>query len=617
MLKLRREKMTSNLIEELLRQLPPNPGVYIMRDGKGNILYVGKAVNLRNRVKSYFISPGKHTPKTERLVEQINDFEFFVVSSEQEALILELNLIKRYWPPYNVLLKDDKTFPYLKIKFDEDWPRLHITRRLEDDGSRYFGPFASIHSLRRTLDVLKRIFPLRSCSRPIDPEKKTRPCLNYHLKQCLAPCTGKVERQDYHRILTQLVLFLEGKQEAITRSLKKKMDEASQAMNYELAARFRDQIHAIEDVVEAQKLAMKVHGEQDAIAYAADSDQACVQVFMIRNGKLIGRESFTLKGAANEDPEQILSSFVKQFYSASPYIPRLLLLQHPLSEKEVIEDWLSDKKGSRVTIEVPLRGKKKELTDIVAENAQQGLEQLKIKQLAVPSTLKEALAELKEKLQLAQAPSRIEGYDISNIQGTDAVGSMVVFEEGKPKPAEYRRFKIKTIEGANDYAMLQEMLRRRFKRAVSAEEDKAGWKRLPDLVLIDGGKGQLNSALEVMKEMELSSLPILGLAKENEEIFLPGRSLPLVLPASSPGLKLLQRLRDEAHRFAISYFQKVHKKRTFTSALDEISGIGPKKKKALVKHFGTVQAIREASVEDLMGVNGINRSLAQKIKERL
>jgi excinuclease ABC subunit C len=611
--------MTSDLIQELLRQLPASPGVYLMRNSRGNILYVGKAVNLRNRVKSYFISPAKLTPKTQALVEQVIDFEFFVVSSEQEALILELNLIKRYWPPYNVLLKDDKTFPYLKIKFNETWPRMHITRRIENDGSHYFGPFANISSLRRTLDVLKRIFPLRTCTQPIVVKTNARPCLKYHLGYCLAPCIGNVSRSEYDKVLAQLILFLEGRHEVITRSLKKKMEAASESLDYERAARFRDQLQAVEDVVEGQSIAMKVRGEQDAIAFAADKDQACVQVFMIRYGKLIGRDSFTLKGTSNESPQQILTSFVKQFYSAAPYIPRLLLLQHPLEDSRVIENWLSEKKKSRVGIEVPQRGKKKQLLDIVAENAQQGLEQLKIKQLSVPENLNEALAEIQKELHLPRLPSRIEGYDVSNIQGTDAVGSMVVFEDGKPRPSHYRRFKIKTVSGANDYAMLQEMLRRRFKRAANKENgDAAGaWAILPDLVLIDGGKGQLNAAREVMKEGGLDSISVVSLAKENEEIFIPGQTRPIVLPKSALGLKLLQRLRDEAHRFAIAYFQKVHQKRTFTSALDEITGVGPRKKKALLKQFGTVQAIREASLEELTAVEGINPNLAQKIKELL
>jgi excinuclease ABC subunit C len=609
--------MTSNLIKDLLRQLPASPGVYLMRNVRGNILYVGKAINLRNRVRSYFTSQAKLTPKTRLLVEQINDFEYFVVSSEQEALILELNLIKRYWPPYNVLLKDDKTFPYLKIKFTEEWPRLHITRRIENDGSHYFGPFANINSLRRTLDVLKRIFPLRTCTGPVEPKMNRRPCLNFHMGYCLAPCAGKVSRSDYDKVMGQLIPFLEGKTEAVVRAVKKKMEEASEALDFERAARFRDQLQAVQSVIEGQKIAMKVKGEQDAIAFAMDNDQACVHVFMIRHGKLIGRESFTLKGTTNEDPTQIMTSFVKQFYSASPYIPRLLLLQYRLEDPEIVENWLSEKKGGRVDIESPQRGQKKQLIDIVTENARQGLEQLKIKQISVPSAVTDALKEIQKDLDLPRLPTRIEGYDISNIQGQDAVGSMVVFEDGRPKPAHYRRFKIKTVNGANDYAMLQEMLRRRFKRAISQDKDNTAWATLPDLILIDGGKGQLNAAREVLKEIGLNSLPLSSLAKENEELFIPDRPDAIVLPRSSLGLRLLQRLRDEAHRFAISYFQKIHKKRTFTSALDEIPGIGPKKKKALIKQFGSIQTIRQATIDELASVNGINYDLAQKIKEIL
>jgi excinuclease ABC subunit C len=609
--------MISDLIKELLRQLPESPGVYLMRNARGNIIYVGKAVSLRNRVRSYFALPDKLNPKTRMLVEQVHDFEYFVVSSEQEALILELNLIKRYWPPFNVLLKDDKTFPYLKIKETEDWPRVHITRKLEDDGGHYFGPFASINSLRQSLDVLKRIFPLRTCNTPIIEGKNKRPCLKYHLGFCLSPCTGQVTRAEYQQIIDQLIQFLEGKHASVTRDLHKKMESASAQMKFEQAARFRDQLQAVQSVVEGQKIAMKVKGEQDAIAYSADKDQACVQVFMIRHAKLIGRESFTLKGVENEEPGQIMTSFVKQFYSSSPYIPQLLLLQYGVEDQAVIEKWLSEKKNGRVNIETPERGKKKELIDIVAENAKQGLAQLKIKQLAVPGALTEALAEIQKELKLEAVPGRIEGYDISNIQGTDAVGSMVVFEGGKPRNSDYRRFKIKTVEGANDFAMMKEMLRRRFQRALSTEADNSSWAVLPDLIIIDGGKGQLNAALEVMRELKLDNLAIAGLAKENEELFLPGQSQPVVLPNSSNALKMLQRLRDEAHRFAISYFQKVHKKRTFVSALDEIPGIGPKKKKLLIQHFGSVQGIKQASQEELRAVKGIDQNLAQKIKEGL
>jgi excinuclease ABC subunit C len=611
--------MTSNLIKELLNQLPKSPGVYLMRNARGNILYVGKAINLHNRVRSYFSTPAKLTPKTRLMVNQVNDFEYFVVPSEQEALILELNLIKRYWPPFNVLLKDDKTFPYLKIKFNEEWPRLHITRRIDNDGSHYFGPYASISSLRQTLDILKRIFPLRSCTKPIEGKKNARPCLKYHLGYCLAPCAGKASRAEYDRILAQLIQFLEGKHRSVVCSIKQKMEKASESLDFERAARFRDQLQAVQNVVEAQSIAMKVKGEEDVIAFSADQDQACVQVFMIRHGKLIGRESFTLKGTKNEEPEQIMTSFIKQFYNASPYIPRILLLQHSIEEHETIQKWLSGKSKRNVCIEVPQRGKKKQLVDSVAENARQGLEQLKIKQLAIPATLTEALAEIQKELHLPGIPGQIEGYDISNIQGTDAVGSMAVFEDGKPQTSHYRRFKIKTVEGANDYAMLQEMLRRRFRRGISKENGNVSstWAILPDLVLIDGGKGQLNAAREVMKEIGIDSVSLVSITKENEELFIPGQTQPIVLPRSSPGLKLMQRIRDEAHRFAINYFQKLHKKRTFTSVLDEVTGIGPIKKKSLIKKFGTVQGIRQATIEELMTLKGINRSLAQKIKDNV
>ncbi len=608
----------SDLIKELLKQLPESPGVYLMRNAKGNILYVGKAINLRNRVRSYFSESDKLTPKTRMLVEHVHDFEYFVVSSEQEALILELNLIKRYWPPYNVLLKDDSTFPYLKIKESEDWPRLHITRRLEDDGGHYFGPFASMHSLRRSLDVIKRIFPLRTCTAPVVVGKNKRPCLKYDMGYCLSPCTGKVSRQEYQNIIKQVIHFLEGRHEAVTRDLKHKMEAAARDLKYEQAAHFRDQLQAVEAVVEGQKIAMKVRGEQDVIAYAADKDQACVQVFMIRHGKLIGRESFTLKGVENEEPAQIMTSFVKQFYSSSPYIPGLLLLQYEPEDSAVVADWLSGKKGSRVYIEVPSRGKKRELIEGVAENAKQSLAQLKIKQLAAPEALSAALEQIKEALGLERPPRRIEGYDISNIQGTDAVGSMVVFEGGRPQNSEYRRFKIKTVEGANDFAMMKEMLGRRFQKASQPDkQDESSWARLPDLVIIDGGKGQLNAALGALRELNLELPAVAGLAKENEELYLPGRARPVILSKESAGLKLLQRLRDEAHRFAISYFQKVHRKRTFVSALDEISGIGPQKKKALLKQFGSVQGIKQATLEELTAVSGINRSLAERIKERI
>ena len=604
--------MVSTLTEQL-RGLPTSPGVYLMKDAEDNILYVGKAANLRHRVGSYFGAGQKLTPKLQRMVSRVNDLDYFVTSSEQEALILELNLIKRYHPGYNVRLKDDKTFPYLKIDLSDDWPRVYITRRLEEDGGRYFGPFASAKSVRQTLKLIRGIFPFRSCSRTItgtDP----RPCLEYHIGHCLAPCIGVVSRGEYAEVIKQVILFLEGKQERVAQQLESKMNKAAEALDFETAARLRDQLQAVDRVIEGQRIAATVKGEQDVIAFAQDKDQAYVQVFFIRGGKLIGRESFLLQGTRSEEPSQIMTSFIKQFYASSPYIPPLLLLQHPVEDIATIQSWLQIKREGKVNIQVPRRGNKKQLLNIVAENAQQGLEQLKIKQLASPTALSAVLDEIKRELNLPRLPSRIEGYDISDIQGMAAVGSMVVFDKGKPKPAHYRRFKIKTVSAANDYAMLQEVLRRRFRRASGAADT---WAILPDLVLIDGGRGQLNAAREAMDEMGAGSVPIASLAKENEEIFIPQKSEPIILPRSSPGLQLLQRLRDEAHRFALGYHQRVHKREAFASVLDTIPGVGPKRKRALLRQFGSVRAIKEAPVEELATARGITESLARKIKEYL
>ena len=591
--------MTSPYLAEQLKGLPTSPGVYLMKDTEDNILYVGKAANLRHRVGSYFGAGQRLTPKLQRLVSQVSDLEYFVTGSEQEALILELNLIKRHHPRFNVRLKDDKTFPYLKIDLSDDWPRVSVTRRLEEDGGRYFGPFASAKSIRQTLKLIKGIFPFRSCSRAIIGVSR--------------PCLGVVSRKDYAEVIKQVILFLEGKQERVAQQLESRMNRAAEAEDFETAARLRDQLKAVNQVIEGQRIAATVKGEQDVIAFAQDKDQAYVQVFFIRGGKLIGRESFLLQGTRSEEPSQIMTSFIKQFYASSPYIPPLLLLQHPVEDIATIQVWLQIKREGKVNIQVPRRGNKKQLLNIVAENAQQGLEKLKIKQLASPTALSAALDEIKRELALPRLPSRIEGYDISDIQGMAAVGSMVVFDKGKSKPAYYRRFKIKTVSVANDYAMLQEVLRRRFKRAGDASDT---WAILPDLVLIDGGRGQLNAAREAIDEVGASSVPIASLAKENEEIFIPQKSEPIILPRSSPGLQLLQRLRDEAHRFALGYHQRVHKREAFASALDNIPGVGPKRKRALLRQFGSVAALKEASVEELTTA-GVTESLAKKIKEYL
>ncbi len=605
--------MVSSLVSEQLERLPLSPGVYLMKDANGNIMYVGKAANLRSRVRSYFTAGQKLSPKLERMVSRLANLDFFVTSSEQEALVLELNLIKRHRPRYNVRLKDDKTFPYLKIDINHAWPSVYVTRRLEENGGRYFGPFASAKSVRQTLKVLKEIFPFRSCSRTITGTD-SRPCLDYHIQHCLAPCIGAVSKEEYAEVIRQIVLFLEGKQERVTQELERKMKQAAEALDFEEAARLRDRIRAVERVIEGQRIATTVRGEQDVIAFSQDRNQAYVQVFFVRGGKLVGRESFTLEGTRSEEPPQIMTSFIKQFYSQAPHIPPLLLLQHPVADKNTLEGWLASKRGAKVRIQVPQRGVRKQLVDIVAENARQGLEQLKIRQLAAPKVLEKALAEIQQELRLPRLPYRMEGYDISNIQGKMAVGSMVVFEKGKPKPAHYRRFRIKTVPGADDYAMIHEVLSRRFKRLGDASST---WAAQPNLVLIDGGKGQLNAALSAMSGAGVASIPTASLAKEKEEIFIPRQPEPISLPPRSPGLKLLQRLRDEAHRFALGYHLRTRSKQGIASALDSVPGIGPKRKRALLRRFRGVQGIRDASEEELAATKDMNIKLAQKVKEYL
>ncbi len=607
--------MTNSVIAEQLKQLPARPGVYLFKDAGGNILYVGKAASLRSRVKSYFGGGGRLNEKLKRLVAQVSELDFYLTGSEQEALILECNLIKKHRPRYNVSLKDDKTFPYLRISLDEDWPGVYVTRRLEEGGGRYFGPFASARSVRRTLKVIQGIFPFRGCRRAITGEDP-RPCLDYYIHRCAGPCVGAVGRGEYRQIIRQVILFLEGRRGEVVEQLEGKMSRAANGQDYERAALYRDQIDAIQRVIEGQRIAAAVRGEQDVIAFASEGDRAYVQVFFVRGGKLIGRESFTLRGARSEEPISIMTGFVEQFYSTSTYVPPLVLLQHPVDDAAVIEGWLGGRRGSRVRLQVPRRGDRKRLVNIVAENARQGLEQMKIKQLAAPSALAAALDEIKRELRLPDMPSRIEGYDISNIQGLAAVGSMVVFEEGRPRPAHYRRFKIKTVSGADDCAMLGEVLRRRFKRSTSGSAS-GGWAVIPDLILIDGGKGQLNAALKAMADCGVGSIPAIGLAKENESIFLPRRAKPVVLPPTSPGLQLLQRVRDEAHRFAIGYYHKVHKRQTFASALDSIPGIGPGRKRALLRRFGSVKGIREAVEKELAAVKGMTAGSARKVKEGL
>ncbi len=609
--------MTSDLIKEQLAQLPADPGVYLMKDAAGKIIYVGKATRLRDRVRSYFQSTGDQTEKTRQLVSEIRSLDFFVTASEQEALILENNFIKRYRPHYNIRLKDDKGYPYIRIDVKEDWPTLTYTRRVRSDGARYFGPFTNAWSVKQTLKTLQGIFGYRTCEKEITGTDR-RGCLKYFLKRCVGPCIGAVTQEDYRDIIKRTVMFLEGREDEVVADLERKMNEAAEALEFERAARLRDQVQAIRSVIEGQRIAAKVSGEQDVIAFVTERDHAYVQVFFIRESKLIGRESFTLTGAQSEEPSGIMTSFVKQYYDNATYIPRLILLQHPIEDGEAIREWLRQKRGGAVSAVVPARGKRKQLLDVVNQNAQQYMQQEKIRQFAEPTAVRDALNEVQKTIGLARAPARLEGYDISNIQGQEAVGSMVVFDHGRPKPAHYRRFRIKTVPGANDYAMLQEVLRRRFKHVGSADVASPDtWQILPDLVLIDGGKGQLNAVRAAMEEVGAQNIPTASLAKENEEVFVPGRKDGILLPRNSPGLQLLQRVRDEAHRFAVSYHTRVHRKKTFTSALDGVPGIGPKRKKMLMKQFGTVRAIREASAEDLLKVPGMSRYAVEKLRETL
>ncbi|OGO09476.1 MAG: excinuclease ABC subunit C [Chloroflexi bacterium RBG_13_60_13] len=606
--------MKQDHLQQQWKTLPAKPGVYLMKDEQDNVLYVGKAASLHHRIASYFGSPDSLSLKTSRMMAQAADIDFYVTDSEQEAMLLECSLIKKYHPRYNMRLKDDKSYPYLKISLNEDWPRVYITRRVENDGARYFGPYASAGSLRTTLALLKKLFPFRHCRGSI-VGRALRPCLEYDIRRCLGPCIGAVSRQEYARMVHRVVLFLEGKHELILRELKGRMRQAADDLDFEKAAMLRDQIQAVNRVTEEQKIA-QVEGEADVIAFAQGGDQAYVLVFFIRQGKLIGREHFILTGTRDEGTSQIMTSFVQQFYVAASHIPRRILLEHPADDMPLVEVWLAGRRGKKVELRVPRRGSGKGLVDMVAENARLGLEQTRVKSLAAPDALAEALGELQRVLSLPALPERVEGYDVSNIQGTSAVGSMVVFEGGLPRKSRYRLFRIKSVAGANDYAMLQEVLSRRFRRA-PREYREGSWGTMPDLVLIDGGRGQLNAALEVMKETGAGSIPCVSLAKENEALFVPGASGPIILPRQSAALQFVQRVRDEAHRFAVGYYHKVQRRGAFSSSLDGIPGVGAKRRRALLKRFGSVKRIREATLDELASVEGMTRFVARRVKEHV
>ncbi|MCL6431177.1 MAG: excinuclease ABC subunit UvrC [Anaerolineae bacterium] len=606
-------------LDRTLQTLPAKPGVYIMKDVEGRIIYVGKAVNLRNRVRSYFHTPLSQPPKVQRLVGDVSTVEYIVAASELEALILECNLIKKHRPRYNVRLKDDKRYPYIRISMQDDYPRLTITRRMLNDGARYFGPYTNSRAVHTTLELVRKIFPYVTCKREITGKDK-RACLYYHMGRCPGPCIGAISREDYRELMQQIALFLEGRQGQIQESLRRRMMAAAEALDFEQAARLRDQLAAIEAVIERQRVVSESLSDQDVIAFARDDGQACVQVFFVRDGKLIGRDYFVLTGALDEDARSIMSSFVKQFYDGAAYVPPEIVLQSRVDEWLVIEEWLRSKRGTKVALRVPRRGPKHELVKMAAENAAETLANLRAQWEREETRYTEALTELQAAIGLAEPPARIECYDISNLQGVSATGSMVVFGKGLPRKQDYRHFRIKTVPGADDYAMMREVLRRRFRRtqAEGAGGGKASrWAVLPDLLIVDGGLGQLNVATAVLSEMGLSHIQAAALAKREEELYLPGRSEPLRLPRDSQALFLLQRIRDEAHRFARRLHHTVHEAKSMASQLEEIPGIGPQRRRALLKKFGSLDAIRQASLEELAATPGMTLQAAKRLLEAL
>ncbi|GHO86911.1 excinuclease ABC subunit UvrC [Dictyobacter formicarum] len=661
-------------IQSVLNSLPHKPGIYLMKDAEGTIIYVGKAISLYNRVRSYFLESTDHSPKNRSMVSKIDDIEFLVVQNEVEALVLESNYIKQYRPKYNVLLRDDKSYPYIKVALTEDFPRVYRVRSFHHDGNRYFGPYTNSGAVDATLDLLNKLFAFRTCrydgsawappakgEPPAGWKQKllTRPCTQYYIHRCTAPCVAYTTREEYNAIIKQVILFLEGKHDEVLKDLQAKMDKAAEELNFEEAARLRDRIQAVERVLEKQRIInTDAQDDQDVIALASGDDETCALVFFFRAGKLVGREYFILQGTRDSSPGEVMGSFMQQFYQSSPHVPSEVIVEVEPDDRQVVQNWLREKRkgvatggSSAVTIITPKRGDKVQLVNMVKNNAKEVLDQQRIKWLTDSQKTQFALEEIQKAINLETSPRRIECYDISNTQGTNSVGAMVVFESGRPKKEEYRRFKIKQVEGPNDYASHQEVLRRRFRKAVanassipsSPMDDISSpigetvdeiiqdsgngalqhdW-AMPDLVIIDGGRGQLNAALQVMRELNLD-IPVIGVAKEEgshtklntaEEIYTPDAPEPIILPRNSQGLYLLQRIRDEAHRFGLSYHQKLRSNRTFKSVLDEIPGIGPKRKQALLKHFGSVRAISAASLEDLTALDGMTRDAAEKVKE--
>ena len=603
----------SEKLQGILSTLPSKPGCYIYRNVEGTIIYVGKAINLKNRVRSYFHADTSHDSKTRRLVRDIVDIEWILVGSELEALILEMNLIKKHRPKYNIRLKDDKRYPYIKIHWAEPFPKVTVTRQMDDDGSRYFGPYTSAWAVYQTLDVLRKIFPYLTCDREITGMDK-RACLYFDIKLCIAPCIGAASQAGYRQMITDLMDFLGGHSEGIVTRLEAEMQKASEELRFEKAAAVRDQLKAVHSIVERQKIVFATdYKDSDVLAMARSDGEACVQVFFIRGGKLIGREYFILEGTEDAADAEVMEQFVTQFYTEAATIPPQVMMPQEIEEANIIGQWLRSKRGGeKVEFLVPKDGQPHELVQMATENATETLTALRAQWQADTHKQEQSLAELQQALNLSAPPNRIECYDISNTQGTAIIGAMVVFTQGVPDKKLYRKFNIESVVGApDDFASMEEMLTRRFRRWQAAEEslEQPGMKKdasfsfLPDLIIIDGGKGQLGRAVQVLEKYDLMGrVPVVGLAKREEEIFFPHKSESLRLPRHSQGLYLVQRIRDEAHRYGITAHRKKRQKLGMASQLDAIPGIGPARRKALLKHFGSVDKIREATIEDLKAV---------------
>ncbi|HSL45291.1 MAG TPA: excinuclease ABC subunit UvrC [Anaerolineales bacterium] len=616
----------SEKLQGILATLPAKPGCYLMKNAEGKIIYVGKAISLRNRVRSYFHADASHDSKTRRLVREIADIEWILVGSELEALILEMNLIKKHRPKYNVRLKDDKRYPYIKIHWADPFPKVTVTRQMVEDGSRYFGPYTSAWAVYQTLDVLRRIFPYLTCDREITGTD-TRACLYYDIKLCTAPCIGAVNQAQYRQVISDLMDFLSGHSESIVSRIQSDMEKAAEEMRFERAAALRDQLKAIQSIIERQKIVFATdYLDSDVLAMARSNGEACVQIFFIRGGKLIGREYFILEGTEDEADTEIMEQFITQFYTEAANIPQQVMLPQEIEEARIISQWLRSKRGGdKVEFFVPKEGQSRELVQMAAENATETLQALRAQWQADTHKQEQALGELQQALNLPAPPNRIECYDISNTQGTAIVGAMVVFTQGVPDKKLYRKFNIESVIGApDDFASMEEMLTRRFRRWRGAQQTEAepgakpdaSFSFLPDLVIIDGGKGQLSRAVEVLEKFDLMGrVPIVGLAKQREEIFFPHKSESLMLPRHSQALYLVQRIRDEAHRYGITAHRKKRQKIGMASQLDSIPGIGPTRRKALLKHFGSVDKIRQASIDELRVV--VPEDVANSIKAHL